>query len=149
LTRYVNKGHIARAVLEATAFQTREVVDAMRKDSGIELDVLRTDGGMVNNNLLMQFQADILAKPVVKPVINETTALGAAYAAGLAVGFYKNLDDLCANWSVDKTWKPAMDEAKRESMYQLWKKAVTRTFDWVEEPTKTEQLEKELVGTAN
>jgi len=149
LTRYVNKGHIARAVLEATAFQTREVVDAMRKDSGIELDVLRTDGGMVNNNLLMQFQADILAKPVVKPVINETTALGAAYAAGLAVGFYKNLDDLCANWSVDKTWKPNMDEGKRESMYQLWKKAVTRTFDWVDEPAKVEESEKELVGAAN
>ena len=149
LTRYVNKGHIARAVLEATAFQTREVVDAMRKDSGIELDVLRTDGGMVNNNLLMQFQADILAKPVVKPVINETTALGAAYAAGLAVGFYKNLDDLCANWAVDKTWKPAMNEAKRESMYTLWKKAVTRTFDWEEDATKAEQTEKQLVGTAN
>ena len=108
LTRYVNKGHIARAVLEATAFQTREVVDAMKKDSGIELDVLRTDGGMVYNDLLMQFQADILDKPVVKPVVNETTALGAAYAAGLAVGFYKNLDDLVANWAVDtlgsRTW---------------------------------------------
>jgi len=104
---------------------------------------------MVNNNLLMQFQADILAKPVVKPVINETTALGAAYAAGLAVGFYKNLDDLCANWSVDKTWKPNMDEGKRESMYQLWKKAVTRTFDWVDEPAKVEESEKELVGAAN
>ena len=126
MTRYVNKGHIARAVLEATAFQTREVVDAMRKDSGIELDVLRTDGGMVENNLLMQFQADILDKPVVRPVIKETTALGAAYAAGLAVGFYKNLDDLCANWAVDKTWKPDMMNAKRESMYKLWKKAVTR-----------------------
>jgi glycerol kinase len=149
LTRYVNKGHIARAVLEATAFQTREVVDAMAKDSGIELDVLRTDGGMVNNNLLMQFQADILDKPVVKPVINETTALGAAYAAGLAVGFYKNLDDLCANWAVDKTWKPNMDETKRESMYKLWKKAVTRTFDWVEEQPKVEEPEKELVGAAN
>src|SRR5208283_5448462 len=118
LTRYVNKGHIARAVLEATAFQTREVVDAMKKDSGIELDVLRTDGGMVENNLLMQFQADILNKPVVRPLIKETTALGAAYAAGLAVGFYKNLDDLCANWAVDKTWKPNMDLKKRESMYK-------------------------------
>jgi glycerol kinase len=148
LTRYVNKGHIARAVLEATAFQTREVVDAMAKDSGIELDVLRTDGGMVNNNLLMQFQADILDKPVVKPVINETTALGAAYAAGLAVGFYKNLDDLCANWAVDKTWKPNMDNKTRESMYKLWKKAVTRTFDWVEETAKVES-DKELVGSAN
>ncbi len=149
LTRYVNKGHIARAVLEATAFQTREVVDAMRKDSGIDLDVLRTDGGMVENDLLMQFQADILNKPVVRPVIKETTALGAAYAAGLAVGFYKNLDDLCANWSVDKTWKPDMNAAKRESMYKLWKKAVTKTFDWVEEPTGVEETEKELVGAAN
>jgi glycerol kinase len=149
LTRYVNKGHIARAVLEATAFQTREVVDAMRKDSGIELDVLRTDGGMVENDTLMQFQADILNKPVVRPVIKETTALGAAYAAGLAVGFYKNLDDLCANWSVDKTWKPDMDNAKRESMYRLWKKAVTKSFDWVEEMTKVEEQEKELVGAAN
>jgi glycerol kinase len=133
LTRYVNKGHIARAVLEATAFQTREVVDAMKNDSGIDLDVLRTDGGMIENELLMQFQSDILNKPVVRPVIKETTALGAAYAAGLAVGFYKNLDDLRANWAVDKTWKPAMEENKRESMYKLWKKAVTRTFDWVEE----------------
>ena len=148
LTRYVNKGHIARAVLEATAFQTREVVDAMKNDSGIELDVLRTDGGMTDNNLLMQFQADILDKPVVRPVVKETTALGAAYAAGLAVGFYKNLDDLCANWAVDKTWKPNMDATKRESEYKLWKKAVTRTFDWVEETPKVEEPEKELVGAA-
>jgi glycerol kinase len=139
LTRYVNKGHIARAVLEATAFQTREVVDAMKKDSGIDLDVLRTDGGMVENDLLMQFQSDILNKPVVRPVIKETTALGAAYAAGLAVGFYENVDDLCANWAVDKTWKPAMDAVKRESMCKLWKKAVTRTFDWVEEPARVEE----------
>ena len=134
LTGYVNKGHIARAVLEATAFQTREVVDAMKNDSGIDLDVLRTDGGMVENDLLMQFQSDILNKPVVRPVMKETTALGAAYAAGLAVGYYENLKDLCANWAVDKTWKPAMDEVKRESMYRLWKKAVARTFDWEEQP---------------
>ena len=133
LTRYVNKGHLARAVLEATAFQTREVVDAMKNDSGIDLDVLRTDGGMTENELLMQFQADILNKPVVRPVVKETTALGASYAAGLAVGFYKNLDDLCSNWAVDKTWKPNMDAAKRDSEYKLWKKAVTRTFDWVED----------------
>ncbi len=132
LTRYVNKGHIARAVLEATAYQTREVVDAMKNDSGIDLDVLRTDGGMTENDTLMQFQADILDKPVVRPVVKETTALGAAYAAGLAVGFYKNLDDLTANWAVDKTWKPSMDPAKREADYKLWKKAVTRTFDWVD-----------------
>ena len=144
LTRYVNKGHIARAVLEATAFQTREVVDAMKNDSGIELDVLRTDGGMVENELLMQFQADILNKPVVRPVIKETTALGAAYAAGLAVGLYKNLDDLVANWAVDKTWNPHMAEEKREAEYKLWKKAVTRTFDWVDESPKSE--EKEVTG---
>ncbi len=146
MTRYVNKGHIARAVLEATAFQTREVVDAMKNDSGIDLDVLRTDGGMIENELLMQFQADILDKPVVRPVIKETTALGAAYAAGLAVGFYQNLDDLCANWSVDKTWEPNMDEQKRELMYKLWKRAVTKTFDWVDEPAEPE---KKIAVTAN
>src|SRR5450432_2238490 len=132
LTRYTNKGHIARAVLEATAFQVREVVDAMAKDSGITLDVLRTDGGMVMNDLLMQFQADILAKPVVRPMVKETTALGAAYAAGLAVGFFKDTAELSANWSVDKEWEPNMDEATREKLYHFWKKAVTRTFDWVE-----------------
>jgi len=134
LTGYANKGHLARAVLEATAFQTREVVEAMEKDSGISLAVLRTDGGMTDDELLMQFQADILDKPVVRPTIRETTALGAAYAAGLAVGFFKDLDDLCANWSVEKTWNPNMQEEKRESMYRLWKKAVNRTFDWIEEP---------------
>jgi glycerol kinase len=132
LTRYVNKGHIARAVLEATAFQTREVVEAMEKDSGIPLEVLRVDGGMVENSLLMQFQADILNRPVVKPRVKETTSLGAAYAAGLAVGFYKNADDLCANWVVDQTWNPALNEQKRAEMYRMWKKAVTRSFDWVE-----------------
>ena len=133
LTRYASKGHLARAVLEATAFQTREVLEAMEKDSGIALDSLRTDGGMVGNNLLMQFQADILNKPVVRPTIRETTALGAAYAAGLAVGFYKTTDDLRANWSIDHTWRPNLDSDKRENMYQLWKKAVTRSFDWVDE----------------
>ena len=132
LTRYATKGHLARAVLEATAFQTREVLEAMEKDSGIALDCLRTDGGMVGNNLLMQFQADILNKPVVRPVMRETTALGAAYAAGLATGFYKNLDDLRENWSVDQTWKPSLEHTKREQMYRLWKKAVTRSFDWVD-----------------
>ena len=132
LTRYVNKGHLARAVLEATAFQTREVVEAMEQDSGITLDVLRVDGGMVDNALLMQFQADILNRPVVKPLIKETTALGAAYAAGLAVGFYKNTDDLRARWSVGQTWNPSLDEPKRAEMYRLWKKAVTRSFDWTE-----------------
>jgi glycerol kinase len=133
LTRYATKAHIARAVLEATAFQTREVVEAMEKDSGIALDVLRTDGGMVDNELLMQFQADVLDRPVVRPVIKETTALGAMYAAGLAVGYYRDLDDLRANWSVDRTWKPTMAADKRERMYRMWKKAVTRTFDWVED----------------
>ena len=134
LTGYANKGHLARAVLEATAFQTREVVEAMEKDSGISLAVLRTDGGMTEDEMLMQFQADILDKPVVRPTIRETTALGAAYAAGLAVGFFKDLDDLSANWSVEKTWNPNMQEEKRESMYRLWKKAVNRTLDWIEEP---------------
>jgi glycerol kinase len=132
LTRFANKGHLARAVLEATAFQTREVLEAMEKDSGIALDSLRTDGGMVENNLLMQFQADILNRPVVRPTIKETTALGAAYAAGLAVGFYGNLEDLRANWSVDHTWRPVLDADERERMYRLWKKAVTRSFDWAE-----------------
>jgi glycerol kinase len=132
LTRYASKGHLARAVLEATAFQTREVLEAMEKDSGIALQSLRTDGGMVGNNLLMQFQANILNKPVVRPTIRETTALGAAYAAGLAVGFYKTTDDLRANWSVDYTWHPNIESGQREEMYRLWKKAVTRSFDWVD-----------------
>ena len=134
LTRFVNRGHIARAVLEATAFQVREVVDAMAKDSGIALDVLRTDGGMVMNDLLMQFQSDILAKPVVRPMVKETTALGAAYAAGLAVGFFHDTEELVANWAVDQRWEPKMDKATRERLYHFWKKAVTRSFDWVEAP---------------
>jgi glycerol kinase len=134
LTRFVNKGHIARAVLEATAFQVREVFDAMEKDSGIQLANLRTDGGMVKNDLLMQFQSDILNKPVVRPVVQETTALGAAYAAGLATGFYKDTDELIANWAEDYRWNPIMAEDKRTSLYRSWKKAVTRTFDWVEGP---------------
>jgi glycerol kinase len=132
LTRFANKGHLARAVLEATAFQTREVLEAMEKDSGIALESLRTDGGMVENNLLMQFQADILSKPVVRPTIKETTALGAAYAAGLAVGFYRNMDDLRANWSADHIWRPGLEPAQGEEMYRLWKKAVTRSFDWAD-----------------
>jgi glycerol kinase len=132
LTRQTNKGHLARAVLEATAFQTREVVEAMEKDSGIALDVLRTDGGMVDDDLLMQFQADILDRPVVRPVVKETTALGAAYAAGLAVGFYRDFEDLRSQWSVDHTWHPHMDAKQREATYGLWKKAVTRSFDWLE-----------------
>jgi glycerol kinase len=132
LTRYVNKGHIARAVLEATAFQVREVLDAMETDSGIALDNLRTDGGMVVNDLLMQFQSDILDKPVVRPVVQETTALGAAYAAGLAVGFFADTEDLVANWAEDRRWTPFMEAGTRERLYHFWKKAVTRTFDWVE-----------------
>ena len=132
LTRYVNKGHLARAVLEATAFQTREVVEAMEKDSQIALSSLRVDGGMVVNELLMQFQADILNRKVVRPVIQETTALGAAYAAGLAVGFFSDLDELRTNWAVDQTWTPRLAEAEREELYKQWKKAVTRSFDWVE-----------------
>jgi glycerol kinase len=132
LTRYVSKGHMARAVLEATAFQVREVVEAMAKDSTMNLDFLRVDGGMVQNNLLMQFQADILGIPVVRPRVSETTALGACYAAGLAVGFFKDTDELCANWAVDKRWEPKMDGPSRERLYHFWKKAVTRSFDWVE-----------------
>jgi glycerol kinase len=132
LTRFSNRGHIARAALEAVAFQVREVVEAMEQDSGIALAVLRADGGMVANHLLMQFQADILDRPVVLPAIHETTSLGAAYAAGLAVGFFKSVDDLCKHWSAKKTWKPAMDDATRERLYRQWKKAVARSFDWVE-----------------
>jgi len=132
LTRFANKGHLARASLEATAFQVREVVDAMEKDSGIELANLRTDGGMVVNQLLMQFQADILNKPVVRPVVLETTALGAAYAGALAVGFFKDTTELVANWSEDQRWIPAMDAKERDSLYHFWKKAVERTFDWLE-----------------
>jgi len=130
LTRYANKGHVARAVLEATAYQTREVVEAMEKDSKINLDILRTDGGMVDDDLLMQFQADILNRNVVRPLIKETTALGSAYAAGLAVGFYKDLEELRANWGVDHTWKPQMESGMRERLFQEWKKAVTRSFNW-------------------
>jgi glycerol kinase len=132
LTRYANKGHIARAVLEATAYQTREVVEAMEKDSHIGLASLRVDGGMVTNELLMQFQADILNREVVLPVIQETTALGAAYAAGLAVKFFSGLEELRANWAVNRTWKPNLAEPEREQLYRQWKKAVTRSFDWIE-----------------
>jgi glycerol kinase len=132
LTRYVNKGHLARAVLEATAWQTREVLDAMEKDSGVTLKALKVDGGMVYNNMLMQFQSNVLGVPVIRPQVAETTALGAAYAAGLATGFWSNLDDLRQNWQIDHTWEPSMDEGAREKQYALWKKAVTRTFDWVE-----------------
>ena len=132
LTRYVTKGHIARAVLEATAWQTREVLDAMNADSGVELTALKVDGGMVYNELLMQFQSDVLGVPVIRPKVAETTALGAAYAAGLAVGFWNEIEDLRENWAKDKEWTPQLDPAVRDKAYALWKKAVTRTFDWVE-----------------
>ncbi len=132
LTRYVTKAHIARAVLEATAWQTREVLDAMNQDSGVKLLSLKVDGGMVVNHTLMQFQSDVLGVPVVRPVVAETTALGAAYAAGLAVGFWSQLAELRDNWAVDCTWEPKMSIALREQKYNLWKKAVTRTFDWEE-----------------
>jgi glycerol kinase len=132
LTRYVTKGHIARAVLEATAWQTREVLDAMNADSGVPLTALKVDGGMVYNDLLMQFQADVLGVPVIRPKVAETTALGAAYAAGLAVGFWKEVEDLRANWQKDREWTPKMDAKTRDKDLKLWKKAVTRTFDWVE-----------------
>jgi glycerol kinase len=130
LTRYVNAGHIARATLEATAFQSREVVDAMNQDSGVELESLKVDGGMVGNDLLMQFQADILGVPVIRPAVAETTALGAAYAAGLATGFWASEDDIRNNWAEDKRWEPQMDSAKRDEYYKFWKKAVTKSFDW-------------------
>jgi len=133
LTRYVNKGHIARAVLEATAFQTREVLDAMNADSGVDLSELKVDGGMVANDKLMQFQADILGVPVVRPKVAETTALGAAYAAGIAVGYWSGEQDVIDNWAEDKRWEPQMDVEAREKTYRNWKKAVTKTFDWVDE----------------
>jgi glycerol kinase len=133
LTRYVNKGHIARAVLEATAFQSKEVLDAMNADSGVPLKELRVDGGMVANETLMQFQADILDVDVVRPKVAETTALGAAYAAGLAVGFWESEDDIRQNWGEDKRWTPSMDAKERDRQYRNWKKAVTKTLDWVDE----------------
>jgi len=132
LTRYITKAHICRAALEATAYQTREVLDAMEKDSGVQLSALKVDGGMVVNDLLMQFQADILGVPVVRPTVAETTSLGAAYAAGLAVGFWDGLDDLRKNWGVDNTWEPQMDAETRARLYRGWLKAVERTLGWVE-----------------
>jgi glycerol kinase len=132
LTRFNTKGHIARAALEATAWQTREVVDAMNTDSGVDLTSLKVDGGMVENELLMQFQADVLDVPVIRPTVAETTSLGAAYAAGLAVGFWSEVEDLRANWGKDKEWQPQMDPQERDKEYAYWKKAVTRTFDWLD-----------------
>lgn len=132
LTRYVNRGHIARAVLEATAFQTREVLDAMNADSGVPLKALKVDGGMVYNDTLMAFQADVLGVPVIRPMVAETTALGAAYAAGYAVGFWKSKEEMKNNWQVDKTWQPDPDSLAGTALFKEWKKAVTRTFNWVE-----------------
>ena len=132
LTRFVNKCHLARAVLEANAYQTLDIVEAMNKDSGVDLSHLKVDGGMVANELLMQFQADILGVPVIRPKVTETTALGAAYAAGLAVGFWSGLDKLRSNWAEDKTWRPRMDDARRRSGIAGWRKAVQRTLDWVD-----------------
>ncbi len=132
LTRFANKGHLARAALEATAYQTKEVLDAMTQDSGIAIGELRADGGMVVNELLMQFQADLLDVPVVRPIVAETTALGAAYAAGLAVGVWGSVEDLVGNWQVDRVWRPAMAAERRERLFTSWKKAVQRSFDWLD-----------------
>jgi glycerol kinase len=136
LTRYVNRNHIARAALEATAFQTREVLDAMNADSGVALTELKVDGGMTANNLLMQFQADVLDVPVVRPKVAETTALGAAYAAGIAVGFWEGEQDVIDNWAEDRRWTPNIESGERDRQYRLWKKAVTKTFDWVDDDVR-------------
>ncbi|MDJ0357971.1 glycerol kinase GlpK [Paenarthrobacter sp. PH39-S1] len=136
LTRFANKGHIARAALEATAFQTREVLDAANADAGVDMEDLRVDGGMVANDALMQFQADILGIPVIRPKVTETTALGAAYAAGLAVGFWKDTEELAKNWSEDKRWEPNMDAGERDRQLRLWKKAVTKSMDWVDDDVR-------------
>ncbi|WP_278236431.1 glycerol kinase GlpK [Isoptericola sp. AK164] len=136
LTRYVNRNHVARAALEAVAFQTREVMDAMRADSGVDLTELKVDGGMVANNLLMQFQADQVGVDVVRPEVAETTALGAAYAAGIAVGFWQGEQDVRDNWVEGQRWTPSMPQDERERLYREWKKAVTKTFDWVDADTK-------------
>ena len=132
LTRYINKGHIARSVLESTAYQTREVLDAMNADSGVELSKMKVDGGMVHNDLLMQFQADILNVPVLRPRIAETTALGAAYAAGLAIGFWESTEGLREQWQIDKIWQPCMEESTRSDLYRGWQKAVERSLNWVD-----------------
>jgi glycerol kinase len=132
LTRYINKGHLARAALEATAYQTREVLDAMEDDSGVKLRNLKVDGGMVFNQFLMQFQADILGVPVARPKIAETTALGAAYAAGLAIGFWESFDDLRDNWHISQTWEPQMELSEREKLFKGWLKAIERTYNWVD-----------------
>ena len=131
LTRYTNKGHLARAALEATAFQTREILDSMNKDSNIPVKELKVDGGMVINELLMQFQADILDTKVIRPKVTETTSLGAAYAAGLAIGYWKNTDELASNWKEDQIWGPEMGKMRREELYNNWKRAVRRSMNWI------------------
>jgi len=131
LTRFANKGHLARAVLEANAYQTRDITTAMKKDSGVDLSLLKVDGGMVLNELLMQFQSDILNVPIIRPSVIETTALGAAYAAGLATGFWNSTQDLKANWSEGKRWRPSMSKKNRDHLYSKWGKAIKRSFDWV------------------
>ncbi len=136
LTRFVNRAHIARAALEAAAFQTRDVLDAVNADAGVALTELKVDGGMTANETLMQFQADILGVPVVRPVVTETTALGAAYVAGLAVGFWRDLDDLRSNWHEDRRWLPSLPQAEVDRTYRNWQKAVTKTLDWVDEDTR-------------
>ena len=133
LTGYINKGHLARAVLEATAWQTREVVDAMHTDYGRSLSALRVDGGMTANNLLMQLLADVLDVPVVRPIVAETVSLGSAYAAGLAVGFWPDLASLEANWHKAAEWLPAMDDEIRAKGYRKWKKAVALAVDWLDD----------------
>jgi glycerol kinase len=132
LSRYVDRRHIVRATLEAVCYQTRDVAEAMEADSGIHLKTLKVDGGMTVNNFLMQLQADILRTPVVRPTVSETTALGAAYAAGLAVGFWASLDELRQHWQVDRTWEPEWSDKRRERGYHQWKKAVQRTRDWIQ-----------------
>ena len=133
LTRYVTKAHLARAVLEATSWQTREVVDAMYQDSGVEITTLKVDGGMTANGLLMQHQADVLGAPVIRPVVSETTCLGAAYAAGLATGVWSSLDELRAHWKRDAEWTPRMGTEERDREYANWHKAVERSFGWHQE----------------
>jgi glycerol kinase len=133
LTRYITKEHLCRAALESTAYQTREVLDAMEKDSGVSLRTLKVDGGMVFNHTLMQFQSDILDVPVVRPAVAETTALGAAYAAGLAVGYWNGLEDLRSNWLEDRTWQPAMNGTTREMLYRGWLRAVQRSMHWLQD----------------
>ncbi|MCL2423736.1 MAG: FGGY-family carbohydrate kinase, partial [Micrococcales bacterium] len=136
LTRFATSAHLARAALEATAFQTRELLDAMNADSGVALAELRADGGMVANDLLMQFQADILGVPVIRPTVAETTALGAAYAAGIAVGYWSGPSDVAAHWKQDRRWTPQMPGSERDRHYRLWHKAVTRALDWVDDDVR-------------